>query len=225
MIDGTRFEHDYCVILYWDIVLNKPQGLRFSTGEIGEEITRDLEYLKAKGVNCVGAVSDGGKAIILSLNAVYDDIPKQRCLVHIQRRTMGWLTQRPKLEAGVYLREICKCINKIKTKREKNKWIKTFQLWDKTYNEFLKERTVSFDGKHWRYTHRNLRRVRRHILNALPFMFLYLDCPSLPKDTNKLEGGVFSWLKDTCGRHRGITKDKRASFLTWYIHFKYLDKG
>lgn len=225
MIDGTRFENDYCVVLYWDIVLDKPQGLRFSTGEIGEEIARDLEHLKDDGVNCLGAVSDGGKAIIFGLNAVYGDIPKQRCLVHIQRRTMAWLTQRPKTKAGIHLREICKCINKIKTKKERDKWTETFHLWDKTYNSFLKEKTIGPDDKHWWYTHRNLRRVRRHILNALPFMFLYLDYPSLSKDTNKLEGGIFSPLKDHCRAHRGITKDRRANFLNWHIYFKYLDNN
>jgi len=225
MIDGTRFEHDYCVVFYWDIILNKPQYIRFSTGEIGEEIICDLEHLKTKGVNCLGAVSDGGKSILFGLNAVYGDIPKQRCLVHIQRQTLAWLTQRPKTEAGIYLREICKCINKINVKKEQDKWIKAFCLWNKTYTAFLKEKTIGPNGKHWWYTHRNLRRVRRHILNAIPSMFFYLDYPGLPKDTNKLEGGIFSPLKDHCRTHRGITKERRANFLIWHIYFRYLEKG
>lgn len=224
MIDGTRFENNYCLILYWDITLDKPQGLRISTGEKSQEIIQDLQFLKDNQVNCLGVVSDGGTGIISGLKAVYGDIPKQRCLVHIQRRTLGWLTLKPKTKAGIYLREICKCINGIRTRSERDEWIKIFWLWDKKYNKFLKERTLAPDGKHWWYTHRNLRRVRRHLLNALPFMFLYLNHPNLPKDTNKLEGGVFSWLKSNCGLHRGISKDKRNNFLTWYIHFKYFDK-
>lgn len=224
MIDGTKFENDFCLILYYDIALDKPQGLRVSNNEMKEEITLDLKRIKAGGVNCIGAVSDGKKALISSLEAIYGDIPKQRCLVHVQRQTLAWLTQRPKTEAGKVLREICKYINKIKTKNESKKWIKAFLLWDKIYNDFLKEKTIAPDGKHWWYTHRNLRRVRRHLLNALPCMFLYLEYPKLPKDTNKLEGGIFSPLKDHCRTHRGITKERRTNFLVWHVYFRYFNK-
>lgn len=166
------------------------------------------------------AVTDGRKALILAIKTVYPNILLQRCLVHLERQTLSWLTRNPKYTAGQELRTLCLVLNLLNSKRKRNLWLKLFQGWCQTHDKFLKERTISFDGKHWRYTQRNLRKLRRHLLNALPGMFTYLDHGDIPKDTNQLEGGKFSGVKEIIHNHRGVPKSKRPAFLSWYFYFQ-----
>lgn len=223
LIDGTWFNRESCLVVYYDLSLAVPQLIRCSDRERFDEMVSDLEFLKQQGVNCIGAVSDGSNAILSALRAIFDDVPKQRCLVHVQRQTLTWITQRPRMTAGIVLRKVCLQINQIQTSQEKDRWLKLFMKWDRRFDEFLKERTYDSDNIHWRYAHRSLRKVRRHLFNALPDMFHYLENPALPKDTNRLEGGLFSWLKNRYRLHRGIKKTKRFKFLKWYLYFKYFD--
>jgi hypothetical protein len=223
LLDGTYFEKENCLIVYYDVAEKNILHWRYTTSELAEEIEYDLRYLKDSGVNVVAAISDGGKAILKALNAVYPNIHKQRCLVHIQRMALLWLTQRPKTLAGKTLRALCFTINKIRNKEDASLWIETFLNWDATYKECLNEKSHSLDGKWW-YTHKYLRKTRRMILNALPEMFHYLDIQNLPKDTNRIDGGIFSDLKNHYRIHRGIPVYKRAKFFHWFLHLKNLKK-
>ena len=223
LLDGTYFEKVNCLIVYLDITKNTILHWRYTTSEKADEIEWDLRYLKSNGVNVTSTVSDGGKAILKALNAVYPDIRKQRCLVHIQRMAFAWLTKKPKTVAGKTLRALCGCVNQIKTKKDAEIWKETFLFWDNEYKEFLNEKSRSYYKK-WRYTHKYLRKTRRMIAGALPDMFHYLDVPGLPKDTNKIDGGIFSDLKNHYRTHRGIPKHKRSKFFHWYLYLKNLKK-
>jgi hypothetical protein len=223
LLDGTYFEKENCLIVYLDVTKNTILHWRYTTSEKAEEIEWDLRYLKSKGVNVTSAVSDGGKAILKALNAVYPDICKQRCLVHIQRMALIWLTQKPKTTAGKTLRALCGCVNQIKTKEDAEIWKEAFLFWNNEYGEFLNEKSRSYEKKWW-YTHKYLRKTRRMITGALPDMFHYLDVPGLPRDTNKIDGGVFSDLKNHYRIHRGIPKHKRGKFFHWYLYLKNLKK-
>jgi hypothetical protein len=223
LLDGTYFEKENCLIVYVDIAKNSILHWRYTTSEKAEEIEADLRYLKNSGVNVVSAISDGGKAILSALNSVYPDIPKQRCLVHIQRMALLWLTQKPKTIAGKTLRALCLNVNRIKTKEDAELWIETFLYWNSKYEKFLNEKSRSYDEKWW-YTHKYLRKTRRMIVGALPDMFHYLEVSKLPKDTNKIDGGIFSDLKNHYRIHRGIPKHKRGKFFHWYLYLKNLKK-
>ena len=215
LLDGTWFEKRNCLMVYCDIVEGNILYWRYTTGERSEEIEADLRYLKDNGVNVIAAISDGGRGILKSLADVYPDIPKQRCLVHIQRMAMLWLTKRPKTTAGKTLRALCLTVNRIRCQEDAALWTETFFRWDKEYKDFLNERSYAPNGRWW-YTHKYIRRTRRMIIGALPDMFHYLDIPDLPKDTNRIDGGIFSDLKEHYRRHRGIPGYKRERFLNAY---------
>jgi hypothetical protein len=223
LLDGTYFEKENCLIIYYDVVSRNILYWRYTTSELAEEIEWDLRFLRTNGVNVMAATSDGGRAILKALNAVYPDIPRQRCLVHIQRMASLWLTQRPKTIAGKTLRALCLTINKIRSKENAGLWMETFLNWDETYKEFLSEKSYTVNGKWW-YTHKYMRKTRRMIIGALPDMFHYLDIPMLSKDTNKIDGGIFSNLKEHYWIHRGIPGYKRAKFLYWFLYLKNLKK-
>lgn len=221
LLDGTWFEKKNCLIVYCDVAENEILYWRYTTSELAKEMEYDLRYLKDNGVNVIAAVSDGGRAILKALNAVYPDIPKQRCLVHIQRMALLWLTQRPKTIAGKTLRALCLNINKIKSKDDAQLWTETFFYWEEKHSEFLNEKSYALNGKWW-YTHKYIRKTRRMISNALSDMFHYLDIPNLPKDTNRIDGGIFSDLKEHYRRHRGIPSGKRERFFHWFLYLKNL---
>lgn len=208
-------------MVYYDVVSREILYWRYTTSELSEEIEWDLRYLKENGVNVIAAISDGGRAILKALNAVYPAVPKQRCLVHIQRMALLWLTQRPKTIAGKTLRAICLNINRIKNQEDAQLWTETFFYWENEYKDFLNEKSYTINGHRW-YTHKYIRKTRRMISNALPDMFHYLDVPILPKDTNRIDGGIFSDLKEHYRIHRGIPGYKRAKFFHWFLYLKNL---
>jgi hypothetical protein len=217
LLDGTYFEKENCLIVYYDVVEKEILYWRYTTSELAEEIEWDLRHLKNNGVNVIAAISDGGRAILKALNAVYPGIPKQRCLVHIQRMALLWLTQRPKYAAGKTLRALCFTINQIKNHEDAELWRETFLNWDEKHKDFLNEKSYTVSGKWW-YTHKYMRKARRMIIGALPDMFHYLDIPILPKDTNRIDGGIFSDLKEHYRIHRGIPDTNELnSFTGFYI--------
>ena len=55
-----------------------------------------------------------------------------------------------------------------------------YKLWFDKFSNFIKEKSYDAEHKHWWYTHKNLRKVVRHIENALPDMFYYLDDKNIP---------------------------------------------
>ena len=181
----------------------------------------DLHHLRKNGVNITAVVSDGGRGIVKALNRVYPDIPKQRCLVHIQRMALLWITQNPKTIAGKTLRALCLIINQIRCQKDAEIWTETFLKWDEKHKDFLNEKSYTFNGKWW-YTHKYIRRTRRMIIGALPDMFHYLEIDNLPKDTNKIDGGIFSDLKEHYRIHRGIPSYKRERFFYWFLYLKNL---
>jgi len=216
-IDATWFRREDCLIVYWDTGLKKAQWWRWSKHkEAAWEIIVDLRSLKKKKVILKGATTDGGPGIKTALSFIYPSIPHQRCLVHLQRMGLAFLTKRPKTLAGLELRNLTSKLNTIKTHQDHYLWQKEFYYWCNKYYSFLKEKSYSFEKKNWWYTHRNLRRVRRMIINALPNMWHYLDNPNISKDTNGLEGRWNS-LKSHFRNHRGLSKRKRQAYFAWYL--------
>lgn len=219
IIDGTYFKNDLCLLNYLDNDLDHLRYFRIVERENYYDYLTDLEFLKQLGLTVASITSDGQKGLIKAINDVYPNIIHQRCVIHIQRMSLAYLTRFPKTEAGIELRFLVRILHTIKSHNDKNLWIECFSKWCEKYNEFLKEKSISVSGRKW-YTHKLLRRTRSLIKNALPDMFHYLDDPKIPKSTNGLETR-FSFLKNNLKIHRGLTKKNRKNFIIWYNYFKY----
>lgn len=219
LIDGTYFTNDLCLILYQDNDIKYTQLYRFSDRERYEEIVEDLLNLKILGVDLVSVTCDGHRALLKAIKKVYPDVVIQRCLVHIQRMSLIWLTHRPKTQAGKDLRDIVLHLHQIKNPLERDYWIVSLVKWYQANESFLKERSINpLTGRSW-YTHKLLRRVIYIIVKALPYMFHYLNDMAIPKSTNGLES-YFAHLKNNLNVHRGLSNKNRRNFLRWYLHFK-----
>jgi len=217
VLDATWFGRKNCLIVYWDTDLKKAQWWRYSQRkEAAWEIIEDLENLKKEGVILRSATTDGSRGIKTAIDCLYPNIPHQRCLVHLQRMSLIFLTQNPKTQPGWELRNLAEKLNNIKTHEQHNYWVKDFYHWCNKHHSFLKQKSYSFGGKPWWYTHKSLRKVRRMIINALPNMWHYLDDKKIRKDTNNLEGR-WSSLKGHHRQHRGLSMERKAVYLAWYL--------
>ena len=68
---------------------------------------------------------------------------RQRCLAHIQRECLTWLTRHPKSEAGKSLRRIVTLICKIQTRNDMLYWKQMLSEWHSRHVGYLNDKTVS----------------------------------------------------------------------------------
>ena len=215
-VDATYFER-FCLVCYQYHDDGYTQLIRFTDGEHYIEIKEDLDNLILLGVQIESVTTDGHKSILKAIKRSLPDVVVQRCLVHIQRMCMLWLTRYPKHTAGVELRKLVLQLLKIKTGNDKLFWVSGLNGWYQTYKDYLQQKTYNQNtGRYW-YTHKLTRRSYFTIKRALPNMFHYLSNPKIPATTNGIEG-FFSHLKNHLDLHRGLTVQHRINFIKWYIY-------
>lgn len=72
-----------------------------------------LRLLKAAGLNIVSITSDGDRSLIMAINEVFPGMTHQRCIVHVQRMALAYLTKFPKTIAGRELKNIILDLHKL----------------------------------------------------------------------------------------------------------------
>jgi len=215
-LDATYFEK-FCMVCYQDHDDGYTQLIRFTDGEHYTEIKEDLDNLIKLGVQIESVTTDGHKSILKAIKSALPDVIVQRCLVHIQRMCMLWLTRYPKHIAGIELRKLVLLLLKIKTDNDKLYWVAELKQWHRRHKGYLAEKTYNEStGRYW-YKHRLTRRSYYTIKRALPNMFHYLTNPKIPATTNGIEG-FFSHLKNHLDLHRGLTVEHRIAFIKWYVY-------
>ena len=215
-LDATYFEQ-FCMLCYQDHDDGYTQLIRFTDGEHFGEIKEDLDNLIKLGVHIESITTDGHKSILKAIKKSLPDVLVQRCLVHIQRMCLLWLTRFPKHIAGIELRHLVLQLLRIKTNNDRIHWTKELLLWYDRHRVYLQEKTINEKtGKYW-YKHKLIRRSYLTIKRALPNMFHYLSNPLIPKTTNGIEG-FFSHLKNHLDLHRGLTVEHRIDFIKWYVY-------
>jgi hypothetical protein len=215
-VDATYFKQ-LCMLCYQDHNDGYTQLIRFTDGEHFEEIKEDLDNLIKLGVQIESITTDGHKSILKAIKKSLPHAVVQRCLVHIQRMCLLWLTRFPKHYSGVELRQLVLLILKIKTENDRLQWSKELEQWHERHKDYLQQKTIDEQtGRYW-YTHKLLRRSYFTIKRALPNMFHYLKTPLIPHTTNGIEG-FFSHLKNHLDLHRGLTLEHRIDFVKWYVY-------
>jgi hypothetical protein len=215
-MDATYFRK-FCLVCYQDHQDGYTQLIRFSDGEHYEEIKEDLNNLIRLGVQIESITTDGHKSILKAIKKTMPDVITQRCLVHIQRMCLIWLTRFPKHQSGQELRRHILLLLKIKSNNDRIYWTRELEQWYERHKDYLQEKTKNQStGRYW-YTHKLLRRSYFTITRALPNMFHYLSNPEIPSTTNGIEG-FFSHLKNHLDLHRGLTVKHRIDFIKWYVY-------
>lgn len=205
--DVTFFGRDYGILvcrsphrkknIYWQKVTRET---------IAEYQTARLA-LEAQGVVITGVTIDGRRGV----RQLFSDVPVQICQFHQVKIVTKYLTRKPKLLAGQRLRTLTlqlKHMNEVL-------FVALLTDWYSTWEDFLKERIYTEDGKHWQYTHRRTRAAYRSLKTNLPYLFTYQKYPDLklPNTTNSIDG-YFNTLKDLLRTHRGMSKTKRYLLIS-----------
>jgi hypothetical protein len=214
-MDATYFKQ-FCVVCYQDDEDGYTQLIRITDGEHYTEIKEDLNNLIKLGVHIESITTDGHKSALKAIRKSLPDVTVQRCLVHIQRMCLLWLTRFPKHPAGVKLRTLVLMLLKIKTSNDRLWWIGELTSWYDRHKGYLSEKAYNQDtGRYW-YKNKLLRRSYFTLKRALPNMFHYLTNPKIPATTNGIEG-YFGHLKNHLDLHRGLSLKHRINFVRWYI--------
>jgi len=215
-MDATYFKQ-FCVVCYQDDQDGYTQLIRVTDGEHYAEIKEDLDNLIKLGVHIESITTDGHKSTLKAIKKSLPNVTVQRCLVHIQRMCLLWLTRFPKHIAGVELRALVLMLLNIKTPNDRLWWTGQLTNWYSRHKDYLAEKNYNENtGRYW-YKHKLLRRSYFTINRALPNMFHYLNNRKIPPTTNGIEG-YFGHLKNHLDLHRGLSIKHRINFIKWYIY-------
>lgn len=140
-MDATYFEK-FCLICYQDNLDGYTQLIRFTDSEDYQEMKEDLENLIKLGIQIESITTDGHKSILKAIKNAIPEAKVQRCLVHIQRMCLLWLTRYPKQIAGQELRSIVLKLLKIQTQNDKIFWIQEFSNWYENRKSYINEKQL-----------------------------------------------------------------------------------
>jgi transposase-like protein len=173
---------------------------------------------------CYAIVCDGQKGMLLAIRRRWPHIWVQRCLVHIHRNIISKISKHPETEAGEYMLSLVNWLLDIRTEREANLWIQSFNIIYEKYRSFIDEWHVDRDAngkivKRWR-KHKKLRSAYRELDNEIhnQTLFVYLINPNVPKTTNDVEGGINKQIRKLLGDHCGLTFKKQKKLVEVYLN-------
>lgn len=223
LLDGTYFSNKLCLVLYRESNVKATFFYRLTDGEWLDELTDDLENILSLGVEIESITCDGLSNILKAIRKTSPDTIIQRCLAHIQRECLIWLTRYPKSTAGKELRSIVKYLHTIDNRDKWGYWVTDLQQWYERHKDFVNQKSFKEEtGRYW-FTHKSVRKAFIHLKRALPNMFHYLENPRIEKTTNGLES-FFGHLKQNIAIHRGLSKEHYKNYVKWYLFYKSNEK-
>jgi hypothetical protein len=211
--DGTYLKHEHCIYSITDYLSRLTIKYGFGSRENYLMVYSIFAELKSQDCRPKAITIDGNPHVIRALRAIWPDILIQRCLYHILRQGTSWLRRFPKDPAAKELRLIFLTVMKIRDRKKQSIFIERFTDWEIRFGSYVK----SLDSKHKVYG--DLQRARSLILHALPDMFHFLDDSNIAPTSNMQEG-IFSTAKILFRSHRGVSKNNRDSYFSWYFYFK-----
>jgi hypothetical protein len=223
LLDGTYFANKLCLVLYRENNVKATLFYRLSDGEWEEELCEDLQNILSLGIEIESITCDGLRNILKAVKKTSPDTVIQRCLAHIQRECLIWLTRCPQSLEGRELRLIVSRLHTIDNHDKWGYWVVDLVQWYERHKDFINQKTFKEDTDRYWFTHKSVRRAFIHIKRALPDMFHYLDNPKIPKTTNGLES-FFGHLKQNISLHRGLSKEHYRNYIKWYLFYKSNEK-
>lgn len=204
--DVTFFNRDFGICVIRETHLRKNLYVQEVQTESVDSYRQGRNHLEERGYTFKAIVLDGRPGV----RQLFSDIPIQMCHFHQRQIITRYLTNNPKLAAGIELKKIMITLCRTNEKDFSSAIYNWYQRW----SYFLKERTAdSLTGK-WFYTHKRLRSAYRSLKMNLPYLFTYQKYPELniPNTTNSLDG-CFAYLKELVRVHRGANKEFKRKII------------
>jgi len=204
--DVTFFKRSFGILVIRAPHLKKNLYVQEVQSESINTYRQGRRALESMGYTINAIVLDGRPGV----RQLFADIPAQMCHFHQKQIITRYLTNNPKLEAGIELKKI----NTTLCETNESDFTSVLDAWYDRWSSFLKERTVDPATGRWHYTHKRLRSAYRSLRLNLPFLFTYQKHPELniPNTTNSLDG-CFAYLKELVRVHRGSSKSLRHKII------------
>lgn len=176
-------------------------------------------------------VCDGQKGILRGLQRSWPRTRIQRCHFHIWQNVRSKLTLNPQTEAGQELLGLTRGLWQVYNLTHTQSWQTRFRIWEATYGDFVKQRTYhqvpTAGRRRWWYTHSRLRSVY-HQLKKLQeddqlFTYAYNLTVNIPRNTNHMEGGINSQIRNKLKLHRGMNEEHQHRLVEWYLYTRTED--
>ena len=214
MIDAFYFNRRSGILVFRSPTLKK-NLLWYEIGkEKIEDYIRGIREVQGKGWKITGTTTDGKPGVIPAIEK--EGIPAQMCHFHQTQIVTRYITQRPRLEASIELKEIMLRL-KMTDKESFEYWI---QEWREKWSDFLNEKTFNPITKRKHFTHTRLRKAYRSVLRHMPNLFTFLRNQDIPNTTNSLDG-TFSHLRDKLRIHRGLRHRRKIKLIEELLNYPH----
>ncbi len=210
IMDTLYFRHSFGVMVFRDEYKRRNLHWHYVKYETIALYKEGIDYLKRLGWQIEGIVCDGRRGIFKAFRA----IPMQMCHYHQQAIIKRYLTQNPRLEPAIELKEISSLLSNT----NKEVFALLLNNWYLKWEIFLKEKTVHPETKRWHYTHKRIRSAYRSIMSHLDYLFTYqmYSEKHIPNTTNSLEGS-FSNLRSKLRNHSGLTDIRKMKVVDHFL--------
>ena len=158
--DATYFERAYGFLIYRIPELKKNIYFNTISYESIFEYQKGRVYIEKLGFKIKAIVLDGRPGV----RNLFSDIPTQMCHFHQKQIIRRYLTENPKLPAGIELKAI---VDTLTTTTEET-FTAEFMVWCDRWESFLKERSTNPLTDKWSYTHKRIRSARHSLRTNLP---------------------------------------------------------
>ena len=209
-MDTTYWGRNFGVVIMKDSLSGDVLWFKFiNRHERLEDYKEGISYLESLGYPIQGLVCDGFKG----LRQAFPNHKFQLCQFHQVMTIKTKLTSRPKLEASKELLVISKML----CHTDKESFIGALEEWYTKWEDFLKERTTTEDGKS-HYTHKALRSAFLSLKRNMSSLWTYYDYPELkmPNTNNAIES-LNADVKTKLNLHKGISMERRKIFIQDFI--------
>jgi len=168
-------------------------------------------------------ICDGHSAITKAATKLWKNVGIQRCIVHVVHGAERKLGKRSPSEVNHIFRNHIGRLSKTDTARKAENWCKKFNALYEEHKDYIEEFSFSIDEETGEVirrfrTHKNLFSVCNEINNLLKKnrLFLFIE-HGIPNNSNYLEGGINSPLKNLMRCHRGLVLERQKRMWEWYL--------
>jgi hypothetical protein len=217
IIDGIRIGPYVCLIARTTAHVMSWEWVPYESSQYWSQL---IEILPPPTV----VVCDGQKGMLLALKTLWPDTTLQRCRFHAWLNVKAKLTLQPESIAGQQLLILTRELLHVHSKREARVWKNKLKRWYRKYGNYINQRTINpkptKGQRKWRYTHDRIRSAYRQLYKLRDDLLRssYRPNPSLPRNTNFLEGGINSPLRTLIKHHRGMTYEHQMKLIEQYLY-------
>lgn len=207
IIDTTYF-NQFGLMVFRSASLKKNLLWYEVAHESNERYRRGIQELIDDGWIIQAIVADGKPGI----GSLFPNIPFQLCQFHQFQTITRYISKKPKLKAGVELREIMFRLKET-DQASFEYWV---NQWHMRWEDFLSEKTEDIITGGKVFTHQRLRQAFFSLRRNLPLLFTherYCKNFLIPNTTNSLDG-YFSHLKSKLSVHKGASKQTQLKLIS-----------